>query len=164
MRCPYCGNELGDGMLPARCPRCGHNFSNATDRPGGAHGASRAAASRACIEGISGFGRGRRDASHVVKRVVRIVLGLALAAAFSGLVYLALYQAQIVGGVVVPDVTGWGADQATAQLADKGLSSSVVEAQSAEQAAGRVVSTNPPAGTRVGRGASVTVSVAAAAR
>lgn len=160
MVCPHCGTDLGDGMLPARCPHCGHNFANATDRACGASGVSRAAASRASIEGLSGFGRGRRDTSHLVKRVVRLLVGLALVGVFGSLVYLALYQAQVVGGVIVPDVTGWGADQAAAQLADRGFVSSLVEASSDAQLAGRVVCTNPPAGSRVGRGTSVTVTVA----
>ena len=160
MRCPKCGRDLGDGMLPARCPSCGHNLANAQDSPGGARGAERAAASRASIEGLTGYGRGRKDSSRGVKRVTRIAVAFVLIALFVGAVYVALYESQIVGGVMVPYVRGWGEQQAAGKLADKGFASESQPEAATDEAAGRVVSQDPPAGKRADRGSTVTLHVA----
>lgn len=160
MRCPRCGHDLGEGLLPSRCPKCGHGLANATDRPRGRHGARRAAASRAGVEGLSGKGRGRYDVRDVVKRVVRLLVAFALMAAFAGVVYLALWQAEVVGGTKVPDVGGWRYERAVSELESKGFSTQVVEVTGAGADADKVMSTEPAAGVRAEPGSTVTVNVA----
>ena len=42
MLCPNCSHDLGDGILPVRCPECGHSLANLSDIPDVAEGAKRA--------------------------------------------------------------------------------------------------------------------------
>lgn len=182
MRCPKCGHELGEGLLPARCPACGESLAGEVRR-GGAHlsgayaaqrrgpaernlasrmSAGRAAASRASVEGLSGVGKGRRETSRIVKAVVRIILGFALVAAFCGIVYVVLYQTEVIGGRSVPDLVGWRAGRAVDELTDDGFLAATKEVATTEQPAGMVVSSLPPAGSRVEPGSTVTLEVATA--
>lgn len=176
MRCPRCGRDLGEGLLPARCPSCGQGLS-VEDREAGRPGARdplhasrsraslgraraiRAAASRASVEGLSGVGRGRRDSSYLVKRVVRIIVGLALVAGFCGILYVVAYQTELIGGRSVPDVVGWRADRAMDRLRDDGFMPVTTQVPSTSEVEGRVVSTDPGAQARVERGSTVTVGV-----
>ena len=70
------------------------------------------------------------------------------------------YHAELIGGRTIPNVVGSGSEQATSRLVDKGFNVGVNEVESTEQLTGRVISTNPPAGTRVDKGSTVTIDVA----
>lgn len=163
MNCPNCGADLGAGLLPARCPECGKALGEASERGRGTRdSAARAAASRANVEGLSGMGRGRIRSGNTVKRVVRVIVGAAIAAAFCVIVYVVAYQAELIGGRSVPNVVGWRAEKAASELETRGFSVATTEVESSEQSEGMVVSTNPPAGTRVEAGGVVTIDVVAA--
>ena len=157
MRCPNCGYELGSGLVPARCPSCGQPVG-ASRRVRG--GAARAEEARESVEGLSGIGAGRTDASDNVKRVVRLLVGLAIVAAFCVIVYAVAWQTELIGGRSIPDVSGWRSDRAVARLESDGFSTSIEEVATEEQADGMVVSTNPGAGTRAEPGTTVTLTVA----
>lgn len=165
MRCPHCGQELGEGLLPARCPACGSRLS-----AGASHGAEagsrasadRAAASRRSVEGLSGRGAGRRDRSHTAKRVGRVLLGFVLVAAFAAAVVFVAWRSEIIGGRTVPDVTGWNSASATAKLEEKGFAVGTNEVSDASRQAGVVVGESPTAGQRVDAGSTVTIDVVVA--
>ena len=70
------------------------------------------------------------------------------------------YRAELIGGRTIPNVVGSGTEQATSRLSDKGFNVGVNEVESTEQLTGRVISTNPPAGTRADKGSTVTIDVA----
>lgn len=164
MICPRCKKDLGEGLLPARCPSCGQPLSSVAGSTGRERRAQadHALASRKSVEGLSGRGRGRRDRSQGVKRSVRLVVGFAIVVVFCVLVYTVAYRAEIIGGRSVPNVVGWSQAQAENQLESKGFSVGVNEVSSSEQVAGRVVSTNPPVGSRAPKGSTVTLDVASA--
>lgn len=63
--------------------------------------------------------------------------------------------------VELPDVVGQPVDAARATLGELGLTTKVVEQETAEREAGTVLSTNPSAGTSVRAGDSVTLTVSA---
>ena len=63
--------------------------------------------------------------------------------------------------VEIPDVVGQPLDAARATLGELGLTTKVVEQETAEREAGTVLSTDPRAGTSVRSGTSVTLTVAA---
>lgn len=63
--------------------------------------------------------------------------------------------------VELPDVVGQPLDAARATLGELGLTTKVVEEETAEREAGTVLSTNPTAGTTVRAGDTVTLTVAA---
>lgn len=161
MRCPHCGQELGEGLLPARCPSCGKRLSGAssTDAAASRASADRAAASRRSVEGLSGRGAGRRDRSHTAKRVARVLLGFVLVVAFAAAVVFVAWRSEIIGGRTVPDVTGWNSGSATAKLEEKGFSVGTNEVVDASQAAGMVVRETPEPGQRIEPGSTVTIDV-----
>lgn len=159
MICPRCSKDLGEGLLPARCPSCGQPLGAASGRDARAQ-ADLALASRKSVEGLSGRGAGRRDRSRVVKRSVRLVVGFALVAVFCLAIYAVAYRAELVGGRSVPNVVGWSQTQAENQLMSKGFSVGVNEVSSTDQVAGRVVSTSPMVGSRAPKGSTVTIDVA----
>ncbi len=163
MICPRCKKDLGEGLLPARCPSCGQPLSSVAGTSGRERRtqADHARASRKSVEGLSGRGAGKRDRSIGVKRSVRLVVGFAIVVVFCVLVYTVAYRAEIIGGRSVPNVVGWSQTQAENQLASKGFSVGVNEVSSTEQVAGRVVSTNPPVGSRAPKGSTVTIDVVA---
>ncbi len=165
MICPRCSKDLGEGLLPARCPSCGqplNSVSKSTGKDRRAQ-ADHALASRKSVEGLSGRGAGRRDRSSGVKRSVRLALGFGIVVVFCLLVFTVAYRAEIIGGRSVPNVVGWSQTQAQNQLESKGFSVGVNEVSSTEQVAGRVVSTNPPVGSRAPKGSTVTIDVVASA-
>ena len=165
MQCPKCGYDLGDGLLPARCPNCGRSLSSQGDAHGrggllGRQRAAGAAAARESVEGLTGIGRGRRDASRSGRAAARFVVALALVAAFCGLVYVVAYQTELIGGRTVPDVVGWRQERAVRRLEEAGFSPQVVERPTTAQASGMVVSTSPGEGARAEVGSTITVEVA----
>ncbi|MCI5950677.1 MAG: PASTA domain-containing protein [Parolsenella sp.] len=165
MKCPHCGRDLGEGLLPTRCPGCGSALSGAkrghrVNRHEQRASADLAAASRRSVEGLSGMGAGRRSRGETGKRVARLFLGFLLVAVFCCLVFFMAYRAELIGGRTIPNVVGSGAEQATSRLSDKGFNVGVNEVESIEQLTGRVISTNPPAGTRADKGSTVTIDVA----
>lgn len=97
---------------------------------------------------------------HLLKRVVRLLVGFALVALFCALVYLVAYKAELVGGRTVPDVVGWRAERARDELEGHGFSVELVDAGSSDQDGGMVVSTTPSAGQRVDTAEPVEVYVA----
>ena len=164
MKCPHCGRDLGEGLLPTRCPGCGSALSGAkrghkANRHEQRASADLAAASRRSVEGLSGMGAGRRSRGETGKRVARLFLGFLLVAVFCCLVFFMAYRAELIGGRTIPNVVGSGTEQATSRLSDKGFNVGVNEVESTEQLTGRV-STNPPAGTRADKGSTVTIDVA----
>ena len=163
MKCPHCGRELGEGLLPARCPGCGQGLSANSSRANlraARESADRAAASRRSVEGLSGRGAGRRDRSHTAKRVGRIILGLVLVTAACAAVVFVAWRAELIGGRTVPDVTGWNQSSATAKLEEKGFSVGVNEVAAEGTAAGVVVSESPRGGERVEAGSTVSIDIA----
>jgi serine/threonine-protein kinase len=62
-------------------------------------------------------------------------------------------------GVAVPKLTGLSGDDAASQLKDLGLASKVTEQESSKEA-GTVIAQDPPAGTTVDKGATVSLTVA----
>ncbi len=158
MKCPRCNAELGEGLLPARCPSCGQRLRE-SGKDARAQ-ADRALASRKSVEGLSGMGAGRRSRNSGAKRGLRVFLGFALVVVFCALVFVVGYRAEVFGGRSVPNVVGWSQAQAEAQLEKKGFSVGVNEIESAEQVSGRVVSTTPAVGSRVAPGSTVTLNVA----
>lgn len=152
MECPHCGYDLGDGMLPARCPKCGENLANRSDAPGSHEGARRAAESRSKVEGLVD------DAGHERPRRLRFLVGIVIVLAFvCGLVYLA-WTSELLGGVTVPDVVGWRAERAQSDLEDSGFAVQVV-AQKDDGQAGFVLSVDPDVSTRLPKGSTVTLNV-----
>jgi hypothetical protein len=165
MRCPRCSKNLGDGLLPARCPECGLKLSGGAGESMSerrAH-ADQALASRMSVEGLSGRGVGRVHKGSGTKRTSRIFLGFALVVLFCGLVYFVAYKAEVVGGRSVPNVVGWSQAQATEQLEDKGFAVGTNEVETSEETEGRVITMSPEAGTRAARGTTVTIDVAVSA-
>ncbi len=165
MRCPRCSKNLGDGLLPARCPECGLKLSGGAGESMSerrAH-ADQALASRKSVEGLSGRGAGRVHRGSGTKRTTRIFLGFALVVLFCGLVFFVAYKAEVVGGRSVPNVVGWSQAQATEQLEDKGFVVGTNEVETSEETEGRVITTNPAAGTRAAKGSTVTIDVAVSA-
>ena len=171
MRCARCGHVFAEGLLPARCPSCGARVSSEAGEAEGTRGAAsegrrlkaragKAAASRKSVEGLTGIGLGNHRAGHVLKAVVRIILGLALVAAFCALVALVLYKTEIIGGRTVPDVTGWRSARAISELSRDGFVTSVVEVETSEQLPDMVVSLNPAPGKRADQGATIVLEVA----
>lgn len=157
MKCPKCGKDLGEGLLPARCPSCGANLSPDV---GHRNGARMAAASRASVEGLSGVGRGRRDRSFTAKQVARLVIGFAVVAAFVGIVYVIAFQMEFIGGKTVPDVVGWRSERAVKEVESAGFEAETNEIDSTAQPEGMVVAAHPGAGTRADAGSTVTLDVA----
>ena len=165
MRCPRCSKNLGDGLLPARCPECGLKLSGGAGESMSerrAH-ADQALASRKSVEGISGRGVGRVHAGSATKRTTRILLGFALVVLFCAIVGFVAYHAEIIGGRSVPNVVGWSQAQATQQLESKGFTVGSNEVETTEQTEGRVISTSPEPGTRADKGSTVTIDVAVSA-
>ncbi len=70
-----------------------------------------------------------------------------------------LYVSQGPGQVKLPDVTGQAVSAATATLQGLGLSVNVQRTASSQVAPNTVISQNPPAGTQVNKGSTVTLSV-----
>lgn len=155
MRCKSCGQDLGDGMLPARCPFCGANLSNRTDR----RGAGGAAESRQSVEGLTGIGKGSRKGrgGNVGRALVAVVL---VAAFVAGVWYLLASLTQ--GTMTVPNVTGWRLERAQQELGSDGFSVTYSERPTLEGAAGTVVSQTPAAGEFVDAGSRVALVVARA--
>lgn len=167
MKCPHCGADLGQGLLPARCPACGQGLGAKAPRTNlhaARESADRAAASRASVEGLSGRGRGRRDRSQTTKRVARILLAFVLVAVFCVTVAFVAYRAEIIGGRTVPNVVGWSAQSAQSRLEECGFSVGVNEVSSSEQDPGKVVSEVPTASARIDPGSTVSIDVAVASQ
>ena len=165
MRCPKCGAELGDALLPARCPQCGQLLARRAPkhdqtRPEGAP--ALAATLRKTVEGLSGRARERHAQEGSSKHSGRIVVGIALVLGFCAIVLLVAYQTELVGGRSVPDVVGWRQDRAVAELEADGFVTSLVDGDADQGEARMVIATSPAAGVRAAPGSTVSLEVAAA--
>lgn len=154
MDCPHCGYDLGSGVLPARCPRCGSNLANPSDTLG-ADGATKR---RRSVEGLTGVGHGNRSrlgrhGRHLAVAVAVIALFLVGLVVFAG-------QMGLVGDKVVPDVVGWRSERAQIELERAGCDVEVVEEPVGDTEAGLVTKQSLPAGIKVASGTHVTIMVA----
>lgn len=93
--------------------------------------------------------------------VVAVVLALAAVAA--GVFFLVRAVAGA-GDITLPNVTGQGADQAEATLHGLGLATQRIPQSSDTVTAGTVISTSPPAGQKVPKGATVQIFVSSGAQ
>lgn len=159
MLCPWCGHDLGDGILPARCPACAHNLANPTDAPGGAEGARRAAASRAEVAGVAEV----RRSSPVAHRTRRLAVAGMAAAAFVVLAALLGWWLELWGGHAATDVVGWQLERACRELEAEGFSVETTE-ELADGPEGLVTSMDPAPGARLAEGSVVRLGVSRARR
>ena len=148
MRCPNCGKNLGAGMPPALCPECGHEFTaeelaGAAAAPAGAQGVP--------VSEIPGFGKGRFA-------LFALVLGLVGLLLVGGIVWFVVWSGDFFGGVRMPDVVGFRVERATDDLSALGLDVSKQERASDEDA-GYVLEQDPEPGTRLKKGARVSIVV-----
>jgi hypothetical protein len=148
MRCPRCGRELGDGMLPARCPSCGHNLANLESAPGAEEGARRAAeaARDARAAGTGRSGAPRRAGSGGTGRHVPVLALLGVVAAIA-VTALVSWRLELWGGASLPDVVGWNVERAEAKLEDAGYDVRRVERKD-DGAEGIVLDMQPSPGSR----------------
>lgn len=153
MECPSCGYDLGSGMLPARCPKCGHNLANLADAPRGAAGAAHAAEMREQARAA----RGPQDAAPEPGRRVLplVVAGLLGVLALAGVVLA--FNMQLFGGHTIPDVVGWNSERATRDLEQLGCTVTTTE-EKADGQAGMVLAMDPAPGGRA-EGAQVTLTI-----
>lgn len=162
MECPNCGFDLGEGMLPARCPQCGNNLANASDSPGTEEGARRAAQSRESVRGLSDFGR-EAPAKAREGRTGRFAIAIAIVAVFACCVGLLSWRLQLWGGSTPPDVVGWNMERAQSALEHRGFQTEV-EQELSDEREGFVLSQSPEATARVSAGAKVTIVVSKSRR
>lgn len=162
MRCPRCGKDLGDDLVPARCPACGQTIMS-LDGAGGTgkirsrHAAEQAAGVRREVEGLSGVGLDRATIIH--KRIVRLVAGIVLVFLFCTMIYVVAYQTELIGGRTIPNVTGWRKDRAAAELGRKGFATETHKEAHSDEASDMVVAQSPHAGMRVEPGSTVSLEV-----
>lgn len=137
MKCPRCATDLGDGLLPARCPSCGANLR---DR-GAEQGEPTPSAARKSIEGLTGIGHGN---SKGRRHWGRIVLALLLVGLFcAGLVWGGDLVTQ--ASRRVPDFVGWRYERAESELEGLGYTVERTDVATAETEAGIVVEADVPA-------------------
>lgn len=169
MRCQNCKRELGEGLLPARCPHCGQSPLKANPKD--------ETAARKNLDDIVRHTRiaqmKRETPQHVArtsrtakntaetskKRAKMMILG------FGGVVGVVLVIALIsfIGfGPHVPDVVGWQEDRAKTTLEQTGYNVERTEEFSQTIDANHVVSTDPSALAFCPKGSSVKMSVAKA--
>ena len=162
MECPNCGFDLGEGMLPARCPQCGNNLANASDSPGTEEGARRAAQSRESVRGLSDFGR-EAPAKAREGRTGRFAIAIAIVAVFACCVGLLSWRLQLWGGSTPPDVVGWHMERAQSALEHGGFQTEV-ERELSDEREGFVLFQSPEATARVSAGTKVTIVVSESRR
>ena len=151
MLCPKCGVDLGEGMLPARCPACGHNLSDTSSE---AEGARRAAERKQDVRGLVNM-PGRNSGFNLA---LRALFALVLVAAFVGIIAFVLWHLEIFGGSTVPDVMGWRLDRATEELERDGFNVTSVTAKD-DGIPGLVIGIDPAAGKRIEEGASIELTI-----
>lgn len=138
MKCPRCATDLGEGLLPARCPSCGANLRDRAVEQGG----TTPAAARRSIEGLTGIGHGSPRKN---RHWGRIVLALVLVGLFcAGLVWGGDLIAQ--ASHRVPDFVGWRYERAESELEALGYTVERTDVATAETEAGIVVEADVPAG------------------
>ncbi len=154
MKCPHCDTDLGEGLLPARCPACGANLS-----PGRGGHAAAAQHSRLSVEGLSGVGKGnKKDRPRYIGRSIIAFLLVALFCV--GLYFVVTRFIDVNSGL--PDVVGWRVERAQDKLEEAGYSVKVVEAADPTSHSGLVTAQDPPAGAKADKGALITLTVAKA--
>ncbi|MCH4180654.1 MAG: PASTA domain-containing protein [Atopobiaceae bacterium] len=114
---------------------------------------------RPSAEGTSGASPDGGSKGHLSKGVVALIV-VAVALAVAAVAY-ATYSAHIWGGVEVPDVVGKDVDDARDVLTQAGFPTATVDAVSDDQV-GKVISSDPAAGTRSDTSKTVTLSVGVA--
>ncbi|MBQ3282844.1 MAG: PASTA domain-containing protein [Atopobiaceae bacterium] len=149
MRCPKCHVDLGEGMLPARCPECGANLAVGANTHEAAAGARRTTASYA------GNDIPRRSGGGNIIRALVAILLVAIAGVLASFV---LYQLEFWGGRTLPDVCGMRLELANAELEAAGFTSRV-ETRKDDGQAGIVLEMSPAAGDRMADGTQVLLYV-----
>ena len=149
MRCPKCHVDLGEGMLPARCPECGANLAVGANTHEAAAGARRTTASYA------GADIPRRSGGGNIIRALVAILLVAIAGALASFV---LYQLEFWGGRTLPNVCGMRLELANAELEEAGFTSRV-ETRKDDGQAGIVLEMSPAAGNRMAEGTQVLLYV-----
>lgn len=117
MKCPKCAYDLGDGLMPARCPKCGCVLSRAhqTSYKNQTQAANDAIRIRQGVDSVQNQDtKQNKSRNKIALGVIAIVAVLAIAGIF-------FWQKLIVGAHVVPDVLGKTQEQAIHMLEEKGL-------------------------------------------
>lgn len=169
MRCQNCKRELGDGLLPARCPHCGQsplktNPKNETAaRKNLRDIVSHTRIAQMKREAPQQAARASRTAKNTAenskKRAKMMIIGFG---AVAGAVFIIALISFIGFGPHVPDVVGWQADRAKTTLEQTGYTVERTEEFSQTIDADHVVSTDPSALAFCPEGSSVKMAVAKA--
>ncbi len=168
MRCQNCKRELGDGLLPARCPHCGQS-----PRKESPHGSRRSKRNLDQIVSHTRISKMQKDnvdawkisrvakkaADDSKKRAKILLLFIGFVAALFAAFVLFSYSCTT---PQVPDVVGWQEARAKTALEEAGYNVERTEETSQTINAGMIIKTDPPASTHAARGTNVTMTVALA--
>lgn len=169
MRCQNCNKELGDSLLPARCPHCGQSplKASAQDTRKARKNIDDIVSStriakmkgKAPAHAVKDSRSAKRTAEASKKRAKLSLIGFVCVACAVGIVALISF---IGFGPHVPDVVGWQEARAKTTLEQSGYSVERAEEVSQTINAGHVVSTNPSALAFCPKGSTVKMAVAKA--
>ncbi|MDY4522468.1 MAG: PASTA domain-containing protein [Atopobium sp.] len=156
MLCPNCSHDLGDGILPVRCPECGHSLANLSDAPGVVEGAKRAAERKKLLRGSATIEHVRHPWDGHGKAFGIGIFLLALV-----IICFMLWHLQACGGVSPNNVVGWRLERAQAALEQKGFKVEVTE-EFDDGEPGFVLSMNPDSNARLAPGTAITLVISKA--
>lgn len=169
MRCQNCKRELGEGLLPARCPHCGQSPIKENARA-----SSKSQKNIDQIISNTRISKMKKDdmrnaakQSRVAKKAAddsrkRAKIALLIIGIVAAVFVLFLFVSFIGTGPHIPNVVGWQEARAKTTLEASGYTVERSEEISQTVNAGMVIKTDPPAWSFAPKGTSVTMTVASA--
>lgn len=168
MRCQNCKRELGDGLLPARCPHCGQSPRKANlhtsrrsqmnlDQIVSHTHISKMQKSDEKAQNTSRVAKKAADDSKKRAKFALIIIGI-VAALFAVIALVSFFET----APHVPDVIGWQEKRAKTTLEEAGYNVERTEEVSQTINAGMVIKTDPPASMYAPKGTNVTMTIASA--
>lgn len=140
MKCPRCGHDFGDSLVPVCCPDCGYALST------GSH--------ESLVPPQTKTTSAPMSKGHAL-------IAISVVACLIALVIFVAYNLGLWGGTTLDNVEGWAASRAQARLEQEGFAVTTEE-RFDSVAAGMVISQEPAAGSRVRSGAKVHLVVSKA--
>ncbi|WP_028264178.1 PASTA domain-containing protein [Atopobium fossor] len=149
MLCPNCSHDFGDGILPVRCPECGHSLANLSDNPDVVEGAKQAAERKRLLRGSATIEHQKHPWDGHSKAFGFGILSLAII-----IILFLLWHLQACGGVSPSNVIGWRLERAQIALEQKGFKVTTSE-EFDDGEPGFVLSMSPNASVRLAPGTTI---------